>query len=268
MGSDHGVRVWGNLFRHIDLTAEIPLILRIPDKSPAILDADVQLADLAPTLLDILDCSYSSGDFDGVTIFANHRPVRNKTIHLLPAALTYSYNEPEGEWLPDSGIRTELNFAGKKSSMSMLDSKFSAVHAIDDVLLARKSRQDFLTLYLARHFPKSLSSSDLQDLRSKIESQETSPDAPGNNFQTGMFLFFLALSETRFIAEGQKLDQGEVNSHWRSALSHLRKTGDLQPWMAEEVEKLIDFSDVDNDERLSLQELAAMIQRRQLERYD
>ena len=59
-----------------------------------------------------------------------------------------------------------------------------------------------------------------------------------------------------------------MNSHWRSALSHLRKTGDLQPWMAEEVEKLIDFSDVDNDERLSLQELAAMIQRRQLERYD
>jgi hypothetical protein len=97
--ADHGVRVWGQLERNLDLAARIPLIIRAPGLAPAVHDTDVQLVDLVPTLLDLLGCRYDAFSFDGVSAFATARPDRVKAFHLRKR-MRYVHDPARGAWLP------------------------------------------------------------------------------------------------------------------------------------------------------------------------
>ena len=133
---------------------------------------------------------------------------------------------------------------------------------LDDVLFARETEQDFLTLYLSRHFPKVVSPEDISELKKEIESISDLSSNVQNNFKKGMYYFFLALAGSMLSAKGKAIDPGEVNEQWHKSLNYLMESGSIQPWIAEEIAALIRNSDTDKDGTLSKQELQRMIRSR------
>ncbi len=267
--SDHGVRVWGNLYRYIDLIARVPVILRAPHLQSGMLDVDFQLIDVVPTLLDVLGYSYSPSDYDGISAFATDRRQRQKIMSFYLQKVVFDDQIKSWKSLPRSknGERGEAMQIAQMDIIAagpvhQLQRGFSAVQALDDLYAARDAHQDFLTLYLANHFPLAMSESDLQSLRTATEALAQAPKTPSYNFKRGMNYFFLALSETQRVAAGFPEDPVQVNAHWRSALENLRASGDLQPWMAEEVTKILQQADTDGDGFLDHTELIALIQNR------
>jgi|GEM_PF-6356063 len=258
VASDHGLRVWGNLFRHVDLIANVPLIIRAPGMKPEVNISDIQLTDITPTILDLLGCKYPASEFDGVSILQAARPIRKKTVHFQPSGLQYVFNEFSHEWKIASKDGAEDRGAD-------LMRKFSAVQVLDDVLLARETQQDFLTLYLTRHFPKSCSVDDLAGLTAMIASVKSLPENPQNNLKRGLYCFFLALAGSQSISQGSEIDATEVSRYWQQSVVYLGRTGSLQPWTTEEISALIRNSDTDRNGTLSRQELSNMIQSRPTE---
>lgn len=259
--ADHGLRIWGDLYRHIDLTARVPLILHGPGITPGVCSLDVQLIDLVPTLLDILKTPYKPADFEGVSAFSASRPQRRKVLEIYPR--DFAYDEKTNSWLPvpqtgkGSVHDTVLN-----SVLSQMN-VFSAEQVVGDVFAARDQNQDYLQIYLSRHFPESVSDAELETLRTQANTADSLSDTPSNNFRSGMAYFFVALAETQRISQGHHEDPVTVQAHWEAAVNHLKKVGDLQPWMAEDTEKILKKADLDGDQKLSEQELAAIITSRE-----
>lgn len=259
--ADHGLRIWGDLYRHIDLTARVPLILHGPGITHGVCGLDVQLIDLVPTLLDVLKTPYKPSDFEGVSAFSASRPQRQKVLEIYPR--DFAYDEKTNSWLPvPQDGKGSVNDTILNAVLSQMNG-FFAEQVVGDVFAARDQNQDYLRIYLSRHFPESVSDAELETLRTQAKNSDSLPGNPSNNFRSGMAYFFVALAETQRIAQGRREDPAAVQAHWETAVSHLKKAGDLQPWMAEDTEKILKAADRDDDQKLSEQELAAIITSRE-----
>jgi hypothetical protein len=255
--ADHGLRTWGDFYSHVDLTARIPLILHGPGIAPAVSDLDVQLIDLAPTLLDLLKAPYRPSDFEGVSIFAPSRPERQKILHSYPADV--AYNAKTGSWESVNKENKPKDLASAISSSLNQKKDFSAVQVQADLFAAREEGQDFLTFYLSRHFPESVSEEQLETIRTQAKNADSLADTPSNNFRRGSYYFFVALAETQRISQGRPEDPSVVQAHWETTLALFKKTGGLLPWMAEEIVAILKQADGDEDHKLTKEELAGII---------
>lgn len=259
--ADHGLRIWGDLYRHIDLTARIPLILHGPGITSGVNDLDVQLIDLVPTILDVLKTPYKPSEFDGVSAFSSSRPQRQKILEIYPR--DFAFHPDTNSWLPvPSETKGSIHDTVLTAVLSQMNA-FSAEQVVGDVFAARDQGQDFLKIYLSRHFPESVSDAELETLRTQARNSDSLTDTPSNNFRSGMAYFFVALAETQRIAQGHDEDPSAVQAHWETSVRHLKKVGDLQPWMAEDTEKILKEADRDGDDKLSGPELADIITSRE-----
>lgn len=260
--SDHGVRVWGDLFHNIDLIARVPVFIHIPGRQPAVIDSDFQLADLAPTLLDALGYQYSKTNFDGHSALSGPQTERQPMVYFHPAEFAYIRNSKTGEWVRWLPGKATSGIDSITAPSVSQERGFYAVQAVDDAMMAREQGTDFLARYLQRHFPKSITQSDIQQLESRIENMNGRPVTPSNQFKRGMNYFFLALAETQLISSGTKLDASAIDQHWTKARDTLKTAGDLQPLVADAIGRLILESDANNDDQLDEQELTEMIRSR------
>jgi sulfatase-like protein len=259
--SDHGVRIWGDLFRNINLIARVPVFIRVPGRPPAAIDSEFELVDLAPTLLDATGHS-SQSHFDGYSLFSGTHGERSPKVYFHPAEFAYLLDSKTGEWnrwLP----------AGKKRSIDTVPSPsisqergFFAVQVVDDAVMAHEQGMDFLTRYLQLHFPKSVTDADLRQLEVRIRNMDRLPATPPNQFKRGINYFFLSLVETQLISSGAKLSIPAVNQHWAQARDILKTAGDLQPLIADAIGLLLDESDSNSDGHLDEQELTHLIKSR------
>ena len=141
--------------------------------------------------------------------------------------------------------------------------EFSAVQVLGDAFAAHDQNQDFLEVYLARHFPESVSDAELESLRAQAREADSLADTPSNNFRKAVQYFLLALAESQRISQGLHHDPAEVQAHWEKALALFKKVGDLQPLMATNIEQILKQADRDGDHKLSEQELAAIVSSRE-----
>lgn len=258
--ADHGLRVWGDLYRHLDDIARVPLILHGPGIQPGVCDLDVQLIDIVPTLLDLLKAPYQPSEFDGVSAFSASRPQRKKILYVYPQ--DFAYDVKTKSWQPlQTGAQPQGGSTLDIITSTVLSTtrEFSAVQVQNDMVTAHDENEDFLQIYLSRHFPESVSERDLESLRNQAKNSESLADTPSNNFRKGVYYFFVALAETQRISQGRHDDPVAVQTHWETALNLFKKTGDLQPWMAEEIENILKESDVDGNHKLTEQELATIV---------
>ncbi|PWT88174.1 MAG: hypothetical protein C5B54_11045 [Acidobacteria bacterium] len=257
VASDHGLRIWGDVFNNVDLLARVPVFFHIPGREPAVIESNFQLCDLAPTLLDAFGCSPSIAKFDGFSGLHPAPPDRIASLHFYPAKVVYDLNPATNQW--NLSANAEHGVGG---IVAPLQRGFYAVHVFDDVMAAREERTDFLTRYLDRHFPISVTDQDVQQLKRQIQQMQNEPTTARYQFTRGMYYFFLALTETQLVADGEKLDTREITSHWITARDLLKLSGGLSPWIGESVGQLIEESDRNHDKQLDEKELSAIIRNR------
>jgi hypothetical protein len=262
--SDHGLRIWGDLFRNADRVARIPLIMRVPGANPSIYTEDFQLVDLAPTILDVLHTTYQKSMFEGISYFESNRPTRDKIIHYFPSDMAFNYSK--SGWFSTKktskdpkGLSANLASAFQSGAVS---GQFSAVSLMDDLFLSRESGRDFLKLYLHKHFPKSVTRTDLEELQSNLAVLQKSPDSPQIYFRRGMLSLFLAIGETYMISKDEHTDVKKVNEYWQMSVLAFENSKNLSSALHEEVTKLLKTSDVDRDGVLNQQELKQIIKSR------
>lgn len=255
--ADHGLRTWGDFYPHVDLTARIPVILHGPGILPAVSNLDVQLIDLAPTLLGLLGVPYKPSDFEGVSILAPSRPERQKVLHSFPEDVVY--DAKTDTWDPVHVENGNSLGAVLSSSAVRRKREFSAVQVQADLFAAHEENEDFLTLYLSRHFPESVTDEELESLRTLARNSDSLAGTPSNNFRKGSYYFFVALAETQRISQDRPEDPAVIQAHWEKTLGLFKKTGGLLPWMAEEIEAILEQADRDGDHKLTKDELASII---------
>lgn len=276
--SDHGLRMWtGSAGESLDYLAGVPLMIRAPGVAPAIVDSDFQQIDLVPTLLGMLHYAYHPPDFDGIDRMGTAVPrgVAGRKISCTPTGLEFAFNQTTGEWeqvstgegVPQQGASLFAVPVFQKGTALPKSVRFSAIHVGDDLRLSRQQHQDFLAYYLNRHFPKTVNQSDIDFLQATgrrfDQQQQRGTATASSTFGAGLNRFFLALSETYLLSEGQDRDVAEINRNWRSARDLLLKAGDLQPRLGAEINRLLGESDEDGDGSLNRRELENMIHRRE-----
>jgi len=169
-----------------------------------------------------------------------------------------SYGNEKALWLAWSkrGMSQLQSFTMASDNSSDLSQRgFSAIQALDDVYSAEATSQDFVHLYLA-HFPKSTSSDDVQFLQKNIA--ELSCSTPRCHYKKGMVYFFLALTQTKLLANG---DPVEVQQSWQSALKELQISGPIGDQIQVQIQKSVDRADANHDGALSREELMTLIGR-------
>jgi len=272
--ADHGLRVWGNLYGHMDQTARVPLILHAPGVRPADSDIDAQLIDLVPTLLDILKQHDSKSSLDGVSVFSTVRPVRDKLLYFV--GQRFAYNGIAKSWDlrqmqeiagPASGSKEENRSLANQIALSgavhQAQRGFSAVQALDDLYSAREEKRDFLTLYLGKHFPNTITDSDLVSIQKRLAILPPEDRSPSTSYKKGINYFFLALAQTKRLADGHPEIATLIDGNWKNALENMQNTRDLQPWMTEEIKKILTEADANRDQQLNATELTSIITSRQ-----
>jgi hypothetical protein len=272
--SDHGARVWDDLYHHLDLIAHVPLIIHAPGMAAAMSDRDVQHMDLTPTLLQLIGGAtlFRSSDFDGVSAFSAEQPSRSKVLHVDTEGLgdvsftldpvTHQWNLSKYQPSKDSqnlGLGGTLAAAGTTLQMQ---STFSATQVINDLLESKDMNQEFLTIHLQRHFPREVSDSQVSTLRENLVGLQSLPDAPSANFRRGIAYFFLALSETQRLAAGKSENIDQTNQHWKLAIENLRKAKNLEAGLAPELEQVLRKADTDHNGFLNSAELTSIIKTR------
>jgi Sulfatase len=266
--SDHGLRVWGDIYSYVDLIAHVPLVIHGPGIQRATYDWDVQQIDVVPTLLDLLQQPFQSNSYDGVSVFATSRPDRTKTLYMDGGSApgeVYAYDAHAGTWKRSGSQESTAGTSGLITSMGATGSSmkagssFSAVMVINDLMASQDKRQDFLTIYLRKDFPKNVSDSQIESLLGSIQDLEKLPDQASINFKKGMYYFFVALSETQRIASGKNQDPAIVDRHWKLALESFKKSGQLEAGMVKEITKILEQADANADQSLSSEELHSIL---------
>lgn len=272
--SDHGARVWDDLYHHLDLIAHVPLIIHAPGIAPSISDRDYQHMDLTPTLLQLTlgADSFRASDFEGVSAFSPDVPSRSKVLHvdaeslgdvaftLDPVSQQWKLSDYQRSKLPgDEGLGGVLGAAGTALQMQ---STFSATQVINDLMESKDVEQEFLAIHLQRHFPREVSDAQMAELRANEARLQPLPDAPSNNFRRGINYFFLALSESQRMADGKTEDVDQTNRHWKLAIENLRKAPNVEAGLSGEIEKFLRQADSDHNGTLNSSELASIVRSR------
>jgi Sulfatase len=260
--SDHGLRVWGDLYSDIDLGARIPFCIRAPGLKAGLSDDDFQLIDFAPTLLDLLKIPYDEAAFEGVSPFVGRGGDRLKLFHYNFQTLAL---DTDGSWRPaETKNRQASSLADAFSDTHRWGRKhFSAMQVLDDLRTSQDRKIDFLALYLDRHFPFDATEADVVLLYKNRDTLRMKPPSVAINFQRGMNCFFVALWETHLLSKGDpEADPAKVREHWNESVRWLRQTGHLENSLPNEIEKLLQASDQDQNGQLTAQELSSIVSTR------
>ena len=146
------------------------------------------------------------------------------------------------------------------SHSTELAKRFSAIQAVDDFFLSRDAQDDFLRMYLSRHFPDSIRQNDLDNL--KLAIANVKGEVPTMEFRRGILYFFLALAETKLLISGDLQNAEVVSGDWNSSLNHFRRASSIGESMAEELSKILEQADVDKNKKLDINELKNIIESR------
>lgn len=254
MMSDHGLRVWNDLYNHVDETARVPVFLHAPNLIPTKSTIDFQLIDVVPTLLDLAGNQFKSGDFDGISAFSNSRPARKRIFHFY--LQDYAWNDSRNSWEaisnkdPDSGKK--LNFGMK------VERAFSAIQVENDVGSSRERHVDFLTTYLATHFPVSVSTEQMDTIQKNLAAI---PNIQSNavSYKKGMHYFFLALGGTSRIVDNHPDDAKNVDHWWHESFKCFQASKDVGLRMSKELDEIMSSADANRNNSLERAELATII---------
>ena len=160
----------------------------------------------------------------------------------------FGFQPKKPQKVPNSKLKTRLASNFQHSAVS---DKFSATALMDDVFMSRDGGKDFLKLYLHKHFPRSITATDLEKIKSNIASMEHLPDSSNINFRCGVQSFFLALGQTYLISKDQSSDVKQINQNWQNSLQFFEKSMELSSPIHEQVSKLLKASDTDQDGNLN-----------------
>lgn len=245
VAADHGLRLWGKLFSDVDLVARVPVMIRAPGGETGASTLDFQLIDLAPTLLDLLKIDYTDGTFEGISAFRDGRSRRQKVIYVESRQFVFDSESSRWKQVQDrQGDSVNLQEAFS-NSYGQEERLFSSVQLMEDLYKARETKEDFLEIYMARHFPFNAGEEEIQSLRKRMEDLRKRPDSPSVHFQRGVNYFFLAVWETYSLSVGEEENMEEMDRFWRASVEELRMAGDLEMLLADEIEKLLIRSDTD-----------------------
>lgn len=254
MMSDHGLRVWNDLFNHVDETARVPVFLHAPGITPSKSTIDFQLMDVVPTLLDVIGHPIKSSDFDGISALSNSSAQRKRIFHFY--LQDYAWNDSQNSW---EAISKKESDSDKKLSFGMkVERSFSAVQVENDLGSSYERHVDFLTTYLATHFPVSVTAEDLNTVHKNLAAI---PNIPSNtiSYKKGMHYFFLALGGTIRIVNNQPEDAKTVDQWWRESLKWFQTSKDLGLRMTKELNEIIGSADANKNSSLERAELATII---------
>lgn len=253
--SDHGLRVWNDLYNHVDETARVPVFLHAPGLAPAKSSIDFQLIDIVPTLLAILGDNAEANDFDGVSAFSANRPQRNRVFHFY--LQDYSWNNSTNSW--DAISKKKEDSSTKQLSFGMkVERSFSAVQVENDLGTSLERHVDFLTTYLSTHFPVSVNTGQMHMLQKNLAAISNIP-SNALSYKKGMHYFFLALGGTSRIADNQSDDPKIVDHWWRQSLKSFQDSKDVGIRMTKELEEIISNADANNNDSLEREELISVI---------
>jgi hypothetical protein len=254
MMSDHGLRVWNDLYNHVDETARVPVFLHAPGITPSKSTIDFQLIDIVPTLLDVADVQFNTGDFDGVSALSNSNAERKRIFHFY--LQDYEWNKSLNSW---KAITKNESSSDKKLSFGMkVERSFSATQVENDLGSSRERHVDFLTTYLATHFPVAVSVEQMDSLQKSLAAI---PNLQSNslNYKKGMHYFFLALGGTIRIVNNQPDDAKAVDQWWRESSKWFQSSKDLGVRMSKELDEIISSADANKNGSLERAELTTII---------
>lgn len=254
MMSDHGLRVWNDLYNHVDETARVPVFLHAPGITPSRSTIDFQLMDVVPTLLDVIGYPIKKSDFDGISALSNSSVQRKRIFHFY--LQDYAWNDSQNSW---EAISKKESASDKKLSFGMkVERSFSAVQVENDLGSSYERHVDFLTTYLATHFPVSVTAEDLNTVHKNLAAI---PNIPSNtiSYKKGMHYFFLALGGTIRIVNNQPEDAKTVDQWWRESLKWFQTSKDLGLRMTKELNEIIVSADANKNGSLERAELATII---------
>jgi hypothetical protein len=159
-----------------------------------------------------------------------------------------------------SGMRVRL--FSMRGTTPLAEAGFSALQAQSDLYDAGEMGQDFLRLYLANHFPRSIPDSQVAELHRSLAEMKGVPESQSYLYRKGMLYFFIALAETCRLAEGSNADPKMVESYWKAALENYQRSPFLGEGMSREISAILLNADRDQNKRLSKNELAWIVQSR------
>ena len=139
---------------------------------------------------------------------------------------------------------------------------FSATRVMD-VFRATRDGRDFLSIYLRNDLPDYISKADIELIQYSIRTFREEANPIASNFRRGMIYFFLALTETIWLVEGNSIDSVGVDAHWREAESNLSQSGTIGRDLAIEIHGILQSVDADSDGRLTPSELRQIILERE-----
>jgi sulfatase-like protein len=254
MMSDHGLRVWNDLYNHVNETARVPVFLHAPGLTPSKSTIDFQLMDVVPTLLDVIGRPIKSTDFDGISALSNPSEQRKRIFHFY--LQDYAWNDSQNSW---EAISKKESNSDKKLSFGMkVERSFSATQVENDLGSSRERHVDFLTAYLATHFPVTINTEQMDSLQKNLAAI---PNFPSNSlsYKKGMHYFFLALGGTSRILDNHSDDAKTVDHWWHESLKCFQTSKDLGLRMTKELDEIISGADVNKNGSLERAELATII---------
>jgi hypothetical protein len=228
--------------------------LHAPTLSPGKSTTDFQLIDVVPTLLDVTGIQFKASNFDGISALSNSHPDRKRIFHNY--LQDYAWNDLQNSW---EAISNKDPDSDKKLSFGMkVERGFSATQVENDVGSSRERHLDFLTTYLATHFPVSVSAEQMEFLQKTLAAI---PNFPSNSlsYKKGMQYFFLALGGTIRILDDQPDDATIVDRWWRESLKCFQNSKDVGLRMSKELEEIIASADANKNNSLDRKELATII---------
>lgn len=174
--------------------------------------------------------------------------------------LAYLFGKPK--WQSNQSTLPKAFQKGKVFTQMVItgDTKmrFSAVSMIDALYQARDQKQEFLDIYLSRHFPKDINRTDIGWLREAIQKQKsTSKISTALEFRLGTLYFFLAVANTQLIARGAQVDSQAVWQNWLESLMHFKNAKEVGKMMAEEIQEIVKRFDLNQSGQLEEPELAS-----------
>jgi hypothetical protein len=134
---------------------------------------------------------------------------------------------------------------------------------VDIFRTTREDQRDFLTIYMRNDLPDYISKADIQLIEHSFRTFHEEKSAVAGNFKRGMLYFFLAVTETIWLVEGNSIDSSTVAAHWTESVSNLRRAGAIGREFSDEFESILKSVDSDSNGQFTSSELRQIILERE-----
>lgn len=170
-------------------------------------------------------------------------------------------NDPErwDQWLHQRSSNMVVQTISFSPSTEIGKRGYSAIKALDDLYTAREENKDFLRVHLHKHFPRKITTEDIDLLRHASLEECANPSC---YYRKAMMSLFLALAESRLLAEGMGGNAVQADQDWKLTKNAFAQAGQLGVAFREELEPILTQSDENHDGSLDQQELIRMIRSR------